>query len=178
MALPGRPHTFALENCRDLYNKLDREIDRFTAARNDIDALKDLAFNIAVTAWHLCDWVFADMTTAQRDKLNIQTIQDMWAHARECRALYLCRLAATASKHWEITNYPDPRVKIVVTANAIGGEPVKMPPLQIAADWHLYFVDGDEVEPAENVFSDALCFWTQYIYGNGIAKEEPDGLTK
>lgn len=45
MALPSRPHTFALENCRDLLNKLKREIERFSAAGNNIETRKDFAFN-------------------------------------------------------------------------------------------------------------------------------------
>ena len=53
MALPDRDKTFALENCRDLLRKLEREIERFTAARDDVEARIDHAFNIVVTAWHL-----------------------------------------------------------------------------------------------------------------------------
>jgi hypothetical protein len=53
MALPGREKTFALENCRDLLRKLEREIDRFVAAHTDVEARNDLAFNIVVTVWHL-----------------------------------------------------------------------------------------------------------------------------
>ena len=52
MAFPGRPHTFALENCRNLLDKLKREIDRLkSAAPNDFDTHIDSAFNVAVTAW-------------------------------------------------------------------------------------------------------------------------------
>jgi hypothetical protein len=73
MPLPGREQTFALENCRDLLSKLEREIERYRAIRTEKVAaaadLTDLAFNIAVTAWHLCDWVFADMNDEQQEKL-------------------------------------------------------------------------------------------------------------
>jgi hypothetical protein len=66
-----------------------------------VHQLKDSAFNAAVTAWHLCDWVFNDMTPEQRAKLNFRNLADLQEHVREnCRALYLCRQAATASKHW------------------------------------------------------------------------------
>jgi hypothetical protein len=33
MPLPGREQTFALENCRDLLSKLEREIERYRAIR-------------------------------------------------------------------------------------------------------------------------------------------------
>jgi hypothetical protein len=47
MPLPGRDKTFALENCRDLLNKLEREIDRLSAARDrdDLTTMIDTAFN-------------------------------------------------------------------------------------------------------------------------------------
>jgi hypothetical protein len=121
MAFPSRPHTFALENCRNLLDKLEREIDRIkSAASDDFDTHNDSAFNAAVTAWHLCDWVFADMTPDQRDRLSIQKIEDMREYARtQCRALHLCRQVATGSKHWRVERYPDPNVKVITTANSI-----------------------------------------------------------
>jgi hypothetical protein len=113
MALPGRDQTFAFTDCRELLEKLDREVDRYgeVAGRDElldpeallklVHQLKDSAFNAAVTAWHLCDWVFNDMTPEQRAKLNFRNLADLQEHVREnCRALYLCRQAATASKHW------------------------------------------------------------------------------
>jgi hypothetical protein len=77
MALPSRDQTFAFADCRELLNKLEREIDRYreVVGRDEnepealmklVDQLKDSAFNAAVTAWHLCDWVFNDMTLEQR----------------------------------------------------------------------------------------------------------------
>jgi len=49
MPLPNRPQTF-YESCRDLLEKLDREIDRYRsiAGRDDhnvVEELKDIAFN-------------------------------------------------------------------------------------------------------------------------------------
>lgn len=112
MPLLGREQTFALGNCHDLLAKLDRELDRYrgVTGRDEsepqalldlVDRLKDNAFNAAVTAWHLCDWVFEDMTPEQRQKLGFNALSDLQAHVRtNCRALYLCRYVATASKHW------------------------------------------------------------------------------
>src|SRR5713101_5536257 len=130
MPLPGREQTFAYESCRDLLDKLEREIDRYrTSVRDDagVEELKDIAFNAAVTAWHLSDWVFNDLTPAQRRKLGFNKPSDLQKYAREnCRALYLCRYAATASKHWAVDSHRDPNVQVVVTADPI---------------WSIYFVD-------------------------------------
>jgi hypothetical protein len=135
-------------------------------------ARNDHAFNAAVTAWQLCDWVFADITPAQQDKLNIHSIENMRSHARHhCRALHLCRQVATASKHMRVSRFPDPNVKTITTVNAIPPPP-QGPPLHVAPGWFLYFDDDGEVTEAEDVFTDAYYFWTQFIYRNKIAEDE------
>jgi hypothetical protein len=160
MALPGRDQTFAYENCRDLLEKLDRELDRYRSIVGgedaDVDALKDLAFNASVTAWHLADWVFNDLTDMQRKSLKVRNLSGLQAYARtKCRALHLCRYAATASKHWEVTGHPDPDVQVAVTWET---------------GWCIYFIDNSKRIPADRVFEDALYFWTHFIYGNEIAR--------
>lgn len=75
----------------------------------------DHAFNVVITAWHQCDWGFANLTSAQRAKLCINSRQDMQTIARKCRALHLCEQAATASKHWAVFDkYRDPKVSTII----------------------------------------------------------------
>lgn len=173
MALPSRDKTFAFEDCRDVLDKLDREIDRYmdAYAADNIDAMKDIAFNASVTAWQLCDWVFCDMTPAQRNSLNIQKLQDLQKYALTYRPLYLCRQAATASKHWEISRYHDPNVAVVVTCAPDPRSTVQLPPgvsIQELPHWQIYFADGNTKLRANDVFDQALNFWTNYIYQNSI----------
>jgi hypothetical protein len=161
MPLPNRQQTF-YENCRDLLEKLDREIDRYRSivGRDDhdlVEKLKDIAFNASVTAWQLGDWVFKDMTDEQRKSLGFNDIEVLRKHARtNCRALYLCRHAATASKHWEVTEFPDPNIQTIVTHEN---------------GWRVIFVDDNRRSEADQVFAEALDFWTNFIYGNHIARE-------
>ena len=54
-------YAFALGTPADLLEKLSREIERF---RQDEQNQSDHAFNFAVTAWHITDWVYKD--TRQR----------------------------------------------------------------------------------------------------------------
>ncbi|MBR1332828.1 hypothetical protein [Bradyrhizobium ottawaense] len=172
MALPSREQTFAFENCRELVQKLSREIDRYRevvgsdeehdwdALIRVVDQLKDSAFNAAVTAWHLCDWVFNDMTAEQREKLGFKKLGDLQTYVRKhCRELHLCRQAATASKHWTVEQHPDPDVQVVVTGET---------------GWTIYFVDQGKKIPADNVFEMALSFWIEFIYSHGIAKALDD----
>jgi hypothetical protein len=149
MALPGQQHTFALENCRSTLDKLRREIERLRDA--DGPARNDHAFNAAVTAWQLCDWVFANMTPAQKDKLKIHNRFDMQEHARhDSRALHLCRQVATASKHMRVSKFPDPKVKTITTMNAVPA-PQEQLPVHVAPGWFLYFDDDGDVQEAGDV---------------------------
>ena len=161
MPLPNRQQTF-YENCRDLLEKLDREIDRYRSIvgrddHNVVEKLKDIAFNASVTAWQLGDWVFKDMTDEQRKRLGFNDIEALRKHARtNCRALYLCRHAAPASKHWEVREFPDPNIQTIVTHEN---------------GWRIIFVDDNKRSEADQVFDEALGFWTNFIYGNRIARE-------
>lgn len=170
MALLSREQTFGFADCRELLEKLNRELDRYhgvagrdelesEALMNLVDQLKDSAFNASVTAWHLCDWVFNDMTPEQRKKLGFAKLRDLQNHARKaCRALHLCRQAATASKHWTVSDNPDHAVRVTVAC-------------ELETGWMVYFVhDGTKIG-AEQVFTEALSFWTGFIYEYGIAKE-------
>jgi hypothetical protein len=161
MPLPSRDKTFALESCRDLLNKLEREIERLreATAREDVAGMADIAFNASVTAWHLCDWVFGDMTQEQRDRLNVQTLSDLRQTAVSNRALHLCRQIATASKHWEISQHPDLRVGAAVSATP---------------ERRIHFIDGDKRIDALDVFEEAFDFWTRFIYPNNIQPKIDD----
>ncbi len=168
MALPSRKQTFAYENCRDLVEKLHREIERYCAVAGSqlsesgedllrlVDQLKDSAFNASVTAWHLSDWVFNDLPAEQRQKLGFEKVADLQNYVRsQCRELHLCRQAATASKHWIVDKYADPSVQTVVTAET---------------GWTIYFVDNDKKTPVDQVFIAARDYWTGFIRDNGIPK--------
>src|SRR5581483_1155293 len=99
MPLPSREQTFAFQDCREMLDKLHRELDRYreVAGRDPedlaamaelVDQLKDSAFNAAVTAWHLGDWVFNDMTLDQRKAVGVRTLGDLQSHVRKkCRSL-------------------------------------------------------------------------------------------
>jgi hypothetical protein len=159
MSLPTRQQTF-YESCRELLEKLKREINRYRSIGRDdhnvVDELKDIAFNASVTAWQLGDWVFKDMTAEQRKKLGFKDIKALQEHARtNCRALYLCGHAATASKHWKVTQHHDPNVQTVVTREN---------------GWRVIFVDDNKRTAADQVFVEALHFWAQFIYAHDIAK--------
>jgi hypothetical protein len=169
MPLPSREQTFGFEDCRELLQKLDREIDRYRevvgrdavddgdALLKLVDQLKDSAFNASVTAWQLCDWVFNDMPEVLRQKFGFNKLGDLQSCARtKCRALHLCRQVATASKHWTVTNHPDPDVQVEVAHDGNG--------------WEVHFIDQGQKIPADHVFELVYVFWDSFIREHGIAE--------
>jgi hypothetical protein len=112
------------------------EIERLKQATpHDIIDMKCFAFNAAVTAWQLTDWVFEDMTDDQRRLFKVSRLTDLQNLARDqCRALHLCRQIATASKHRNVRMHYDPNVSTKVESNTVGSE--RLP------EWRLLIVDG------------------------------------
>jgi len=96
--------------------------------------------------------------------------RNMQAVARQCRALYLCEQAATASKHWAVyKEYRDPNVSTIVSI-----APVRKPEdVHAPTVFEVFFKNGENVIPAEKVFDDALEFWRHFIYQNQIAANDP-----
>jgi hypothetical protein len=84
------------------------------------------AFNAAVTAWHITDWIWQSSPEAraklakrfnfeyQETRNGIRTGLERFqeAVAKECRALYVCREIANGSKHMRKARV-DPDVKTV-----------------------------------------------------------------
>jgi hypothetical protein len=85
-----------------------------------------IAFNAAVTAWHITDWLwqsrpetravlakrfnFTHAETKNGLRVGLERFQD--AMAADCRALYVCREIANGSKHMRKTKI-DPDVKAI-----------------------------------------------------------------
>ena len=178
--------TFDLVSCRDFLHKLERELDRIRHC-NDREELADLGFNFAVTAWHLTDWVWADIKGAHRLKavlaaeasvrapeFNFNGFQDLMR--RRSDDLNYCRLIATASKHVGVELLPGDPDAFTATGSAVrssvflGGARSSTSPLAVGGGGKYalkIIVDGERI-PAVEVFERVLEFWTQFIYGHQI----------
>lgn len=110
----------------------------------------------------MCDWVFAE---CERDRdvrarlagiahREIATLSDVTAWARTERPIAICRQIATAGKHFEVSQYPDPNVKAQYEVGAIG-----MPLRDEDGSSKLVIYDGEEIHRPHHVFVDALRFW-------------------
>lgn len=163
------PHqTFGFENCADLVWKLYWEIERlkYATPRDPID-MKCFAFNGAVTAWCLTDWVFEEMTTAQRDHYHGSLTEFQNLARKQCPALHLCRQIATASKHRTVRIHADRAV-----GTAVSVEPVPQSEEQTGTwergIWEIVITDGATTHRAVDVLEEARVYWYGFLSDLGL----------
>jgi hypothetical protein len=134
------------------------------------------AFNCAVTAWHLADWVWKGSsedrranilallgTTAGNDRRDFGKFQT--AIRSRSRALHVCRQLATGSKHMTVTDYPDPNVRAEMRweteAARVGGMRAG-DPLAVFR-YRLVVLDKGVERAAVDVFADAFRDWERFL---------------
>jgi hypothetical protein len=132
-----------------------------------------VAFNCAVTAWHISDWVWMTADSERLDQL------DQWAGRQMSRAsetkfqealreralpLKICYAIATGSKHLYPNRDKAPEVgaatevlKIPFTAGSACGDPLMRYKLDLRVKYN-----GREA-PADLVFRHALQFWRDFL---------------
>jgi hypothetical protein len=108
-----------LEHPRDLLAKLDWELDQFNNLAHQDDNLSSYrAFNCAVTAWSICDWVWNAESEEVRAALRAASptpdakgSEVLAALLRsECRELAICQQLANGAKHFRRDRHNDPTV--------------------------------------------------------------------
>jgi len=174
------PHTFGHENCRDLCEKLNRELGRLNDARNRED-IADHAINFAVTAWHLIDWVwatherndeyFAFKGEAKRASGGWKCLADFrdYIVGREPR-LENCGLFANSAKHLVLDEKRWPNQSEVATIASAKGDVTLSDMFQGTVEWTPKIVVGQRHLDARVEFQVVLDFWTQFIHGETVER--------
>lgn len=161
--VPGRPHTFGLAGARQMLRKLEWEMAGF--GRNDIDRAF-WAFNVAVTAWHLGEWVWHDLPASIRSHWNGDERAFYGWCRHECPELGLCGLITNASKHgnpaWTAAREDVVTVSLADVVHAKAGLMHCGDPLSTWT-WRLIIRDGGRERAAEDVFAKVLEFWRRCI---------------
>jgi hypothetical protein len=135
------------------------------------------AFNCAVTAWHLADWVWnaspkdrrtdflvllgATVTdNDHKDFVNFQT-----AIRNQSRALHICRQLATGSKHMAVTTHPDPNLRAEMRWECAPLREQEMPASDpFAVDRYRLVVSDKGIERAAvDVFENAFKDWERFL---------------
>lgn len=160
---------FELRDARDMLEKLQWELNNlFSRQRHDIKVCRYHAFNCAVTAWHVTDWLWEEISSSpelrarvhDRIGIPVNNCKDFQRYVRnDCRALKLCHQIANGSKHCKVTHKPDPTISALIS-DGEGydyGNPI--------------IVDGDAHYQADMVFHEALCWFR--IFLDDVLPEEP-----
>lgn len=181
-----RGATFDITSCRDLLQKLKREMSRIRSSR-DRDELADFGFNFAITAWHMTDWVWADLKGAYSVKAALAKEAGIQTHEFEfeqfrnlmcekSKELNYCRLIATTSKHVGVDRWPVDPENFTATGSASvrysvpAGAPLARSPLagSRGGKWVLKINVNGHRTRANEIFEKVLDFWTQFIDRNRI----------
>jgi hypothetical protein len=147
MALPGVPQTFAIEDAKAMTEKLWWEIETFRDEQN-LEHKLWRAFNCAVTAWHIIDWLWKERRRDDRWKVGkLEKFQETME--RRSRELRLCRFIANASKHGGVDRKPDPTIQVTVKAKDM---PPSSDEVDDSRDWEIVISDRRGEQDALQVF--------------------------
>ena len=155
------------------------------------------AFNCAVTAWHIADWVWQSphahhedllsrfgLAVTVDDKRNFSAFQN--GIRQKSRAIHICRQLATGSKHMTVSNHADPTVKADMrfeTKSATFGEAKYGDPFAVSL-YHLIVTDNEEERSAVDVFEQAYKDWQRFlgewgfVEGSAYVQGKPLGTIK
>ncbi len=99
--LPAEPQTFALQNSRDMLKKLRWEIDELRKEQGypGWHEVAYRAFNCAITAWSLGDWLWGDLDDPQKLRFDNKDSKFRAHCMNSTRALEICESLANSSKH-------------------------------------------------------------------------------
>jgi hypothetical protein len=170
------PNVFAMNQPQHMWHKLVWELQYLTDSMSvwvDDGGYPEpvfRAFNTAVTAWHLTDWLWQSSPETRaalkkRFKISCNETQSgikkglkRFQHAvtEDCRALKICREIANGSKHMRKEN-PDPAIKTMATWDpVVEGAGLAKPGDLIMS---LRIADGDKEQDAVLWFIEALGYW-------------------
>lgn len=182
------PHntTFDLTSCRDMLGKLGREILRASTAVRREDT-GDHCTNAAWTAWHLAEWVWADIKHNYALKCQLANDADVSVgnfdrdafikyvqSEGQCPDLSYLGTITVASKHAGTTANDDP--PIVVHASA-----AREYPNNVGLGWMgiteygdkplmvFKFVEGENRSNAIQWLKKVHSYWAQFIDNHNIS---------
>lgn len=138
------------------------------------------AFNVAVTAWHLTDWIWGFLDEKERVQMvadfefesQVLGLRDFQRAVRKkSRALEICWEVANGSKHF--TTHEDSKVEtqvdVKVNSATVGefraGQPLQTFSYEFIINWN------GQVLEAVKVFEEARDFWGRLLNTAGLVGE-------
>lgn len=185
--IPPEPldKVFALVTPYHFLMKLNWEVEGLRKAERDSEDLAPHltaayhAFNCAVTAWHMVDWIWESLEPSDRAEVATSlgmTVANAGLFRRKMRsssrAINCCRDIATGSKHKVVSEGADPKVRAVLEWKATPAQAGSMKAGDPLVRYRATLMIHDEggARPALEVFEEALEFWHRLLEQWGFAE--------
>jgi hypothetical protein len=167
-----------LHSAEDLLRKLRWEVGEMEhkigkVPDNQVEAYH--AFNAAVTAWHICDWVWETAPMELRARFKRDSPEPSAKGVRllaalvceQCRELYLCRHLATGAKHFRVDQFNDPGVTATLEA-AIDIFESGTGEVRFVSGSGVFVNDEGRQHSGLGLFNRALHYWKSFFQRYGI----------
>jgi len=168
-----------LQSAHDLLRKLRWEMRQMDQIKSE-DEVDEVgayqAFNAAVTARHVCDWVWETASPELRERFKADTPEPSAKGVRqlaalmstECRELHICRQLATGAKHFTVERFDDPGISAnLITAISVF-ESEDGSSRAFATRKAVFVNDGRQLYSDVGLFSRALNYWESFFQQYGI----------
>jgi hypothetical protein len=177
------PNAFGLQSSRDMLMKLEREMERLASANSQLDVI-DHGLNVAMTAWHLVDWVWADIKCLPDWRAAVAAKIDIQAEALkdrdfknyavgQCPELRYRQIITTSAKRFGcMPRSEDPKFNsdaasspVQITWRNRWGQPVYWLNNQgeqvtfTSEKWDLWIIQGEERRRAVEVYERSIAWW-------------------
>lgn len=181
MVIPSRSEfrqTFSLASCGNILCKAERELERLKQAKSHHD-LADHAKNLAVTLWHLADWVWECHSDLVRAHLNLPP-KDKEAQQEFLRVLTAnspclgaCDVIANAAKHG---GFAEKKVRnrrdVNVVRRLVDGDVTGILTGAETGIWSLEITIDGHSHRAADLFASACHEWNDFLYRIGVFQAE------
>ncbi|OCJ66304.1 hypothetical protein A6U97_26600 [Agrobacterium tumefaciens] len=153
-------------------HKLYRDYQRYRNATSTDDR-RDAAINGAITAWHMCEWVWTGIASYDRNSAEIKAFLGIvgrpmqrgdiqtWAE-KECPSISVCRSICNGSKH--VISDQSMLTEMAAPGCNNGGAGK-----QLVARALVKHADGSTTD-MEQVLLDAFIFWGMQVTNEGAMR--------
>jgi len=172
--MPDRKR-LGLERPADLLSKLRWEIDQVMVPTDHGAVASYRAFNCAVTAWSICDWVWNAAAPDPRGTLpaespnpNANGSEPLASLLRDqCRELAICQQLANGSKHFTLDRYNDETLSSY-RSRGVHVDCSEDGKRRLVPAYGVLIVDGERIYNDILLFTVACNYWIGFFKRYGI----------
>ena len=177
--------SFGIQDSRAMLDKLGRELRRMRESSFAREDLVDSGVNFAITAWHLVEWVWADIkgqysliaSLAREAGTPAKEFgcEQLRAYAlRGCPSLEVCGAIANSAKHVGAEKVPkDVEETLVSAASASALGAISLGTTRLGVEHVLKIVSLGLRLPALTIFEAVFEWWQTFLDRHHISETKP-----